>query len=231
MYQSLDANKTLETLDCLIHRIEERFPESGLKNVASELKMLAFESKENIEWIARPNYWLRGFLVSVIVLAFALLFFTIAQFRLEFGDITFADLIQIVEAAINDIVLIAASLFFLVSLETRIKRSKALEKLHQLRAITHVIDMHQLTKDPSVICKDFGDFTSTQSSPKRLMTSFELQRYLDYCSELLSLVGKVAALYVQDFPDSVVTQSVNDIEVLCTSLSRNIWQKIAMLKD
>ncbi|MFM7924284.1 MAG: hypothetical protein ACKPJJ_29030, partial [Planctomycetaceae bacterium] len=56
-------------------------------------------------------------------------------------------------------------------------------------------------------------------------------RYLDYCSELLSLVGKLAALYAQSTSDPVVLQSVNDIEQLTNGLSRKIWQKIMMLDD
>jgi len=40
------------------------------------------------------------------------------------------------------------------------------------------------------------------------MTPFELGRYLDYCSEMLSLTGKVAALYAQDLDDPVVVEAV-----------------------
>ena len=61
------------------------------------------------------------------------------------------------------------------------------------------------------------------------MTPFELSRYLDYCTELLSLTGKVASLYVQDFQDPVALDAVNDIENLTTGLSRKIWQKIMIL--
>lgn len=61
------------------------------------------------------------------------------------------------------------------------------------------------------------------------MSDFELSRYLDYCSELLSLTGKVAALYVQDFQDPVVLAAVNEIEELTTGLSRKIWQKLMVL--
>ena len=56
-------------------------------------------------------------------------------------------------------------------------------------------------------------------------------RYFDYCSEMLSLIGKVAALYVQGFPDSVALQAVDDIEGLTTSLSRKIWQKIMIIEQ
>ena len=62
------------------------------------------------------------------------------------------------------------------------------------------------------------------------MTGGELGRYLDYCSELLSVTGKVAALFMQHVGDSVVLQSVNEIEDLTSGLSRKIWQKITLLR-
>jgi hypothetical protein len=94
--------------------------------------------------------------------------------------------------------------------------------------VAHIVDMHQLTKDPdSVVATSVGD---TPSSPRRAMSRGELGRYLDYCSELLSLTGKVAALFVQRFDDPVVLQSVNQIEDLTNGLSRKIWQKITLLE-
>ena len=61
------------------------------------------------------------------------------------------------------------------------------------------------------------------------MTTFELSRYLDYCAEMLSLTGKVAALYVQEFDDAVAVAAVNDVEQLTTGMSRKIWQKLMIL--
>jgi hypothetical protein len=61
------------------------------------------------------------------------------------------------------------------------------------------------------------------------MTRFELSRYLDYCSEALSLAGKVAALYLKGFDDPVALQAVNEVEDLTTGLSRKIWQKLTIL--
>ena len=46
---------------------------------------------------------------------------------------------------------------------------------------------------------------------------------------MLSLTGKVAALYVQDFEDGVALQAVNEIEDLTTGLSRKIWQKLTVV--
>jgi hypothetical protein len=100
-----------------------------------------------------------------------------------------------------------------------------LDALHRLRSLAHVIDMHQLTKDPTVIL----DTHKTQASPERTMSQFELTRYLDYCSEMLAMVGKLAALYGERMRDGVVIDAVNDIETLTTSLGRKIWQKITII--
>ncbi len=108
----------------------------------------------------------------------------------------------------------------------RIKRKRALKAIHELRALAHVIDMHQLTKDPEQL---LSRVKGTPSSPKRTLSAPELIRYLDYCSEMLSLIGKLAALYVQKFDDPVALAAVNEVEDLTTGLSRKIWQKIMIL--
>ena len=87
--------------------------------------------------------------------------------------------------------------------------------------------MHQLTKDPEQVLSP--EMERTESSPARVMSRFELARYLDYCAELLSLVGKLASLHAQHLPDHVILEAVNDIESLSVGLSRKIWQKIVIL--
>jgi len=86
--------------------------------------------------------------------------------------------------------------------------------------------MHQLTKDPDQI---FSAMPDTASSPQRTMTPEQLGRYLDYCSEMLSITSKLAALLVQRFSDSLILDAVNDIETLATGLSGKIWQKIRLI--
>ena len=71
----------------------------------------------------------------------------------------------------------------------------------------------------------------TPSSPKHNLGPAELGRYLDYCSEMLSLIGKLAALYVQKFDDPVALAAVNEVEDLTTGLSRKIWQKIMIINS
>ena len=88
--------------------------------------------------------------------------------------------------------------------------------------------MHQLTKDPSAVVQVAGN---TPSSPPRALTRFEVTRYLDYCSEMLSLTSKVAVLFAQGFPDPEITEAVSDIERIAAGLSQKIWQKIMILES
>lgn len=209
-------------------RINERFPNSNLKRVCDGLMEIARDSKAKSEWINRPNYPLRIGIGVVIVIGLVLLVFSLSIVELEESRISLSDLILLFEAAIRDVLLVGVAVFFLLTIETRIKRARALRALHELRSIAHVIDMHQLTKDPNAILNT--NAIITPSSPKRDMTPFELTRYLDYSSELLSLTGKIAALYVQGFRDSVTLSAVTDVEDLTNDLNRQIWQKLIILQ-
>lgn len=199
---------------------------SSLSKVCAELYLIANESKARSEWIARPNYILRTAVAAIITLSIFILLYSISMMEISLKTIDAGELVQVMEAGLNDLVLIGAAIFFLVTMEVRIKRTRALAALHELRAMAHVIDMHQLTKDPS---QWLNQKVLTPSSPRQEMTAYELTRYLDYCSEMLSLAGKVAALYAQNFPDAVVLAAVNEVEALTTGLSRKIWQKIMIL--
>jgi hypothetical protein len=138
-------------------------------------------------------------------------------------------LLQGVDSAVNIAILFGAGLFFLLRHEEREKRRLALDDLYELRSLAHVIDMHQLTKDPTTL---LAPERRTAASPdNEAMTPFELARYLDYCSEMLSLVAKVAALYALDMRDPVVIEAVSDIEAMTTNLSRKIWQKITIVEQ
>jgi hypothetical protein len=128
--------------------------------------------------------------------------------------------------AIQNVVFLGVAVLFLTHVESRLKRRRAFAAIHELRSIAHIVDMHQLTKNPD---RFLAGSAPTASSPSRVGTRFELSRYLAYCTELLSLTSKVAALYVQEFEDRVVLEAVNDVETLATGLSTKIWQKIIIL--
>lgn len=224
-YRQLDVEKTIVTLQQLRNRIQERFEASSLAGVAGEVCAVASESRSKIQWIEKPHKGLRLVIGVVVLLSLSV---AVIGFR-ELGNVPGKIGLSDLEWMTNEVLLIGAALLFLFSLEVRVKRTRALHALHDLRAIAHVIDMHQLTKDPSQLLNP--NAVPTKSSPRRILTPFLLTRYLDYCSELLSMLGKMAALYAQSLPDPVVVAAVNDIESLCNGLSRKIWQKIVMLDD
>jgi len=222
----LDPEKIIATIALLEKRINDRFPDSGLRKVTGEFLQTARDSKRNIEWISRPNIPLRAFSYLVVATGIAGLVYSINYVDLEIHDTALANIVALSESIFNELILIGAAIFFLVTTESRIKRNRAIKQLNELRVIAHVIDMHQLTKDPNLMD---STYQRTESSPKRTLTAFELERYLDYCGEAAALIAKVAALYAQSLPDQVVVSNVNEIEQLCTGLSRKVWQKIIIL--
>jgi hypothetical protein len=225
-HQFLDAEEVVRTIDRLALRIAERFPSSNLSRVCRQLLTVAKQAKARSARIARPVWSLRLFTLLLVLLILGGSAATVAFLELPSRGLNLVEFIQLLEAAINDLVLIGAAVFFLFTLETRVKRRRALAAIHELRSIAHIIDMHQLTKDPERILYRGRE---TASSPREEMTMFELNRYLDYCTEMLSLTGKIAAVHVQSFEDSVALASANEVESLCTGLSRKIWQKIMVL--
>jgi len=226
-YRRLDSDRIVETVQILLRRIEGRFPGSGLSNVVAEVLRVSEETVGRIRWIQKPHLPLRcaALVLSLAIIALVLLMLVrIPQF--QFNDYT--NFIQALEASISSVVFIGAAILFFVSWENRIKRRRALKAIHELRALAHIVDMHQLTKDPESYFSPAG---KTAPPARRAMTSFELNRYLDYCSELLALISKIAALYVQDFQDPVLLDAVDDVEDLTAGFSRKIWQKITILEN
>src|SRR5262249_29473628 len=71
--------------------------------------------------------------------------------------------------------------------------------------------------------------TRTSLVPPREFSRFELSRYLDYCSEMLAITGKIAALYIQHFDDDVALAAVNEVETLTAGLSGQVWHKLTIL--
>ncbi len=228
MYRTLNPDKIIETLAKLEKRISERFPGSGLAKVCGELIGVARDSKAKTAAAARPNYLLRLGIALVLVLGLALLGYVASIIEIKRGAENVYGVLQGIEAAVNTLVLTGAGVFFLATLESRWKRQRAFMELHQLQSIIHVVDMHQLTKDPSKV-STVG--TQTPSSPERPLTAFELTRYLDYCSEMLSLAAKIAALYAQATKDPVIIESTHGLEQLTANLSSKIWQKIRLTQD
>ena len=226
-YRTLNPDKIIATAETISARVSERFPQSGLARVATELVAIARDAKSNAEDLSKPIWWLRALVIATMV-GGALVFAFVGTF-LSFdrvGSDGF-DFVQGIEASINMLVLGGIGFITLYKAEERIKQRKVLDGLHPLRSLIHIIDMHQLTKDPVTLK---SGFRRTASSPVRSLSKADLSRYLDYCSEMLAITGKLAALYAQAVPDPQVVEAVNDVEGLGSNLSRKIWQKIMLIE-
>ncbi|PUA79747.1 hypothetical protein [Nocardioides currus] len=227
--ERLSASAVRATVETLSTRIATRFPTRGLTRVAVELTRLAEDvssgaasSRARLRWVRLAS----RIGVGLVVLA------TVAALVLAMQDAgrvdSSVDWLPLIESAINDLVFVAIAVFFLHALPNRIERGQLLGLLHRLRSLAHIVDMHQLTKDPERL-RD--DFVTTSASPDLDLDRSGMEHYLDYCSELLSLIGKVAALCAEESRDPLVLDTVSTIETLTTGMSRKIWQKISLLPD
>jgi hypothetical protein len=226
----LDADRIEETLARLRLRIAARFPNASLGNVCASLVATARETATSAAALAQPMWWLRalalivatGWAIGTVYVVREIDWAALSQR----ADVT--SLAQGLDSAVNLLLLAGAAIWFVLSLEERIKRSATLAKLHALRSFAHVIDMHQLTKDPTMI---LAGASSTAASPERHMTEFELARYLDFCAEMLALTAKLAALYAGASSDRTILQAATEVEDLASDLGRKIWQKIMILSQ
>ncbi len=225
----LDAQQVRTTIARLQERIDARFTGRGVVGLAVKLAELVDEVAGAAPGI---NVRLRRTRLVSRVLAVVVLVATVAALALAFRDALddgvarSIDWLPLIESTINNVVFAAIALFFLYSIPERLQRGRSLKLLHRLRSLAHVIDMHQLTKDPE---RFRAGYVPTPQSIDPRLTPQEMEHYLDYCSELLSLVGKAAALVAEESRDAVVLDAVSNIETLTTSMSRKIWQKISLL--
>ncbi len=226
-FARLDPREIIATAERLASRIGDRFPGSGLSKVAATLVELAGNTESEALLLDKPNMPIRVAVGAVLVAGAACLVavaMRIASDGVEGGGAV--SLVQGIDSTMNIAILVGLGVVTLTQLESRWKRRRALASLHMLRSLAHVIDMHQLTKDPGATLA--SPAPRALPSPHQLPPA-QLTRYLDYCSEMLSLLGKLAALYAQSHPDSAIAQTVNEIEMLATNLARKIWQKIAIV--
>lgn len=226
MFSKLDSAAIVATLERLEQRIGARFPDSGLRRVAGELLRVARQLERDVEHLGGPVWWVRalGF-VAIVGLAILAWGAVSTALRLSHKAPSVAEFLQALDAGVNEFLLLGAAIYFFLSLEGRLKRRKALHTLHQLRSVAHVVDMHQMSKDP----EDFVTRRLAADADGPPLTRDDLARYYDFCSELLSILSKLAALHAQYLNDPVVLNAVNDVESLAGTLSVKIWQKTMIL--
>jgi hypothetical protein len=225
----LAADHVGATVAHLERRIDARFGERGLTKVARDLgqlvELVESEADRSRDRLRRATLTARAVGVAIVAATLVLLIFSFYSAFTDGLDKT-ADWVPLVESAVNDVVFAAIAMLFLWLLPERLERRSLLQLLHRLRSLAHVIDMHQLSKDPEQVS---STYVPTAESVGHGLNADQLHHYLSYCSELLSLTAKTAALCAEHSADGVVLETVSTIETLTTELSNKIWQKISLL--
>ena len=228
----LESEYVADTVRRLEGRIRARFPDRRLGNVAAELGAAVPEIHDGFEESKARRRQVRLFSrvtsLVIVLLAVGALGFALRDLITKGTEKSF-EWVPLVESLINDVVFAAIAVFFLWAMPERLERRALLDLLHRLRSLAHVVDMHQLDKDPE---RARSDYTPTAASPeRRIMNAEDLHHYFDYCSELVSLIAKTAALCAERTSDAVVLHTVSEIETLAAQMSQKIWQKISLLPE
>jgi hypothetical protein len=210
MERYLRPDRVTKTADQLTQWIGTEFATSHLCQVAFEVQTFTQEAVAKAQSIRRPIWPLRIGVWLLLCMAAAGIvyhFLTQPSQTLKFLDETKGAAAYITGAVI-----------LLISLEVRWKRRKALQAVNDLRALAHIVDMHQVAKDEAI--QQFRDDGNTEKTVA----------YLHACSALLALLSKVGQLYVEHFPDPVATSAVNDFETITTGMANKTWLKILSMK-
>ena len=225
----LAAGHVGSTVEQLERRIDARFGERGLTKAARDLghlvDLVQSQAAHSRDRLRRTKLAARTAGIIIVGATLMALAFTLRSAVID-GLAHTADWVPLVESAVNDLVFAAIAVVFLWAFPERLERRVLLRLLHRLRSLAHVIDMHQLSKDPEQIS---ASYTPTAQSVRHGLDADQLHHYLDYCSEMLSLTAKTAALCAEHSTDGVVLETVSYIETLTTDLSNKIWQKISLL--
>lgn len=229
--EKLEAVPVIETAYRLCERIGARFPGRGIQRVAQELAALTEQVADTSAGTRRRSRLVRAgsrTLIAVVVLVALVAFgFAVEAAFTEAPD-NGLDWLPLIESAVNDLVFVAIAVVVLHSVPERVQRTDLLAKLHRLRSLAHIIDMHQLTKEPESLRDAFASGTDGNDVD---LTPEQIEYYLEYCTELLSIVGKAAALCAEESQDEIVLSTVSTIETLTMSMSRKVWQKITVLSE
>jgi hypothetical protein len=210
MERNLQPDRVTKTADQLTHWIGTEFATAHLCQVAYEVQTFTQEAVAKAKSIRRPIWVLRigvWLLLGVAAAGAGYHLLTQPTQTLKFLDETKGAAAYL-----------AGAVILLIGLEVRWKRRKALQAVNDLRALAHIVDMHQVAKDQAI--QQFRD----EDDPKRTVA------YLHACSALLALLSKVGQLYVEHFPDPVATSAVNDFETITTGMANKIWLKILSMQ-
>jgi hypothetical protein len=218
----LDPAKIVETAENLARGVGERLPGSTLAGLATELMRIARQTDERARQARRPIYAIR--VASLLAISASLLGLWYLgnhiHTRWVFGTIT--DVFEATDAGFNLLVLLAGALWFLITIEARIKRKKALDFLEELREFIHVIDVTQLYYTPDLYKTD------TSYSHSSLNLDYT---YLLFCTQMLGVISNLAPLYTRGAAGDSILRAVSEVEMLANDITAMLHTKVATVRS
>jgi len=227
-HPSLKHQVIVDRIKILSFRIHDRFPKSSLKEHSFNFVQFSKEFKMKID---NSKKWSKMFWIWKVALMLITLVFSTLMMDHLIKDLSDSPLetLPILNAFFNMSFLFFGFFYFLFTVDRWYSRIRISELLIELKNYIHVADMHQINKDPNHF---HDEYISAENSPTKSLTKFELQRYLDYTHEFISLSSKLSCLILDKFhDDQEIISSVNEVDLLCNGISSKIWQKIIVLNS
>jgi hypothetical protein len=221
MGRALDADEIMATLTAIGHRIGAEFPSSDLVQSHADLMQLTRQTRANVANVRRTPWFIRlAFIVAVIVLLILLSLLGKIILGVRATD-ELSDLMQGLDSAIvTGNVFTSGIAVYILSLDTQLRRKRGLVALNEIRDTAHAIDMQEIVQSSNRAA-------NSKFSGNASYANFDACGYLDCCSDMLSICGKLAALYSQAMHDNFIVDTVANIERLTAELSHKMWRRTA----
>jgi hypothetical protein len=217
----LDPSRIVETAENLARRVSERLPESNLAERAVDLVGIARLTVERIQQARRPIYMIRVVSVLAIVGLLSLLSLVrLIRIRWEFSKIT--EFVDLADAGFNVLIVLAGGFWFLVTLEARVKRKRALAFIGELLEFVQLVDVTQLYHTP--------EFYESKHGPGRTHPRFD-HTYLLFCTEMLAVIGNLAPLYTRCNLDDSVWRAASDVVMLANAIEDRLLAKAEAIRQ
>ena len=203
----------------LQNQIDLQFPDRGLSSTVQDLgnEAKAASDLSNKVGGSHTKAWFLN--ITVPILAF-IITLSAALYYLNVEDKEAFNGFDDIDGLINLIFLSVVIGVLIRQTVKLLRRTSAMKQLHRVRTLIHILDMKQQNK------KSYG----TSFTNQKALSTRDNILYLDDCSQAVVLAGKVAALLIEDYDDSLVIATVSEIDALCNGITNRIWLKIQVFQ-
>jgi hypothetical protein len=205
----LDADKIVETANNLADDINQRLPGTQLAILARELAAFALATEERGRKARRPFLAIRALSGVAIGLVLLALWFLGRHIHAKWEFSTINNVFDAINTGFNLLLLLAGALWFLLTLEARLKRKEALKFIEELREFAHVIDATQLYYTREL----YGSRTHAESSKSAID-----EKYLLYCTQMLGVISNLAPLYTRGATGDSILRAASEVQMLALAI-------------